>query len=242
MAAFLTPDQRRLAYEIFVNLHSDEYGPTVLKQLLRDGTGHFDSSTSLAFFGTPESGRFQMVMTAHHLTRRTGGDAGVAFGGPIFYGHLGERFFEKADHPGNAYWYQAKRANSVLQALDGRQRALALVAGDRRDRGTETVKLSGKSAGLPGIPMSELARDQQAEVRKVLADLVLPFRREDAATAMRYIDGARFDQMHLAFYQNRDLGNDGVWDVWQLEGPSMVWFFNGTPHVHVWVHVREPIG
>ncbi len=238
LATFLTPDQRRLAFEIFTSLHSEEYGPTVLKQVLRDGTGTFEGSTSLAFFGTPESGRFQMVMTAHHFTRRTGGEAGVAFGGPIFYGHLGERFFEKADHPGNAYWYQAERANSVFQMLDGRQRTLALIAGDRRDQGTDTVRLSGKSAGLPGIPMSELARDQQSEVRKVLADLVRPFRNEDAATAMRFMEGAQFDQLHLAFYKNRDIGGDGVWDVWQLEGPSMVWFFNGAPHVHVWVHVQ----
>ena len=190
LATFLTPDQRRLAFEIFTALHSEEYGPAVLKQLLRDGTGSFDSSTSLAFFGTPDSGRFQMVMTSHHFTRRTGGDAGVTFGGPIFYGHLGERFVEKADHPGNAYWYQAQRANSVFQMLDGRHCGLALIAGDRRDQGTDTVRLSGKSAGLPGVPMTELARDQQAEVRKVLADLVRPFRTEDAATAMRYMEGA----------------------------------------------------
>ena len=44
--------------------------------------------------------------------------------------------------------------------------------------------------------------------------------------------------MHLAFYKIA-MSVGGVWDVWQLEGPSMVWFFNGAPHVHVWAHVRE---
>ena len=33
---------------------------------------------------------------------------------------------------------------------------------------------------------------------------------------------------------------DGVWDIWQIEGPSMVWYFRGAPHVHTWVHVRDP--
>lgn len=32
--------------------------------------------------------------------------------------------------------------------------------------------------------------------------------------------------------------NDGVWDVWQLEGPGMVWYFRGYPHVHTWVNVQ----
>jgi hypothetical protein len=27
--------------------------------------------------------------------------------------------------------------------------------------------------------------------------------------------------------------------VWQVEGPSMVWYFRGKPHVHVWVHIRD---
>jgi hypothetical protein len=27
--------------------------------------------------------------------------------------------------------------------------------------------------------------------------------------------------------------------VWQIEGPAMVWYFRGDPHVHTWVHIRE---
>jgi len=30
-----------------------------------------------------------------------------------------------------------------------------------------------------------------------------------------------------------------VWDVWMLEGPSMVWYFRGAPHVHTWVYIAE---
>tara|TARA_Y100001934_G_C12376763_1_gene789678 strand:- start:4369 stop:4497 length:129 start_codon:yes stop_codon:yes gene_type:complete len=40
------------------------------------------------------------------------------------------------------------------------------------------------------------------------------------------------DHLHMAFYQKGDIGNDKVWDVWQIEGPSMVWYFCGSPHVH----------
>jgi hypothetical protein len=49
-----------------------------------------------------------------------------------------------------------------------------------------------------------------------------------------------FDNVHMAFYKNLDIGNDGVWDVWQLEGPAMIWYFRGHPHIHTWVHVRKP--
>ena len=37
------------------------------------------------------------------------------------------RLEEKPDHPNNVYWYQAKRANEVFQALDGKQREQALL-------------------------------------------------------------------------------------------------------------------
>ena len=40
----------------------------------------------------------------------------------------------------------------------------------------------------------------------------------------------------MAFYQEHDLGNDGEWDNWRIEGPSFVWYYRGFPHVHVWIH------
>ena len=123
--------------------------------------------------------------------------------------------------------------------LNGKQRELALLGEGREEKGTETVKLTGKNSGLPGIPMTELTRDQKAHVRKVMADLLAPFRKPDADEAMKLIEANGFDHLHLAFYKNQDIGNDGVWDVWQIEGPAMLWYFRGEPHVHTWVHVRK---
>ena len=45
--------------------------------------------------------------------------------------------------------------------------------------------------------------------------------------------------MSLAFYKEGDIGDDGEWDNWRLEGPSFVWYFRGKPHVHVWVNVAD---
>ena len=241
LGEFFTKDQQQMVKEIFLGLHSPEYADTVYKQVEHDGgnAGGFNG-TSLALFGEPGTGKFEFVITGRHCTRRCDGDSveGAAFGGPIFYGHAAQGFNEKPDHPGNAYWYQAKRANEVWHSLNGKQREVALLGDGREEKGTDTIKLSGKKAGLPGIPVTELARDQKELVRKVLADLLAPFRKADSDEAMKLIERNGFDHLHMAFYKNQDVGKDGVWDVWQIEGPAMVWYFRGDPHVHVWVNVK----
>lgn len=238
----LGADQQDLVRQIFDGLHSEEYKKEVWRQFDQDNQsdGGFASS-SIALFGQPGSGKFEFVLTGRHCTRRCDGDseAGTAFGGPIFYGHAAKGFYEKPDHAGNAYWYQAKRANEVFQALDGRQRQLALKGDSREETGNKTVKLTGKTTGLDGIPMTELTADQKGLVRQVLGDLLKPFRPEDAKESLQYIEAAGFDHLHMAFYQNQDVGKDGVWDVWQIEGPSMIWYFRGDPHVHCWAHIKE---
>ena len=88
-----------------------------------------------------------------------------------------------------------------------------------------------------------MTKDQNHLVEKVLADLLMPFRKKDTDEAMRYIKGAGgVDSLFMSFYKNLDIGSDGVWDVWQLESPSMVWYFRGAPHVHVWVNVHTRAG
>jgi len=241
VGAFYDRDQQQMIREIFLGLHSPEYAERVMQQVTHDsGKEGFEGGSSIALFGEPGTGKFEFVLTGRHCTRRCDGDSvdGTAFGGPIFYGHAAGGANEKPDHPGNAYWYQAKRANEVFQMLDGRQRDLALLGDSRGEDGKETVKLTGKKTGLPGIPMNELSPDQRDHVRKVLADLLAPFRKEDAEESLRLVEAAGFEHLHMAFYKNEDIGKDGVWDVWQIEGPSMVWYFRGKPHVHCWAHIR----
>jgi len=241
LSEFFTADQQAMIKEIFLGLHSPEYAETVFKQVEHDSGKAGFGGSAVALFGEPGTGKFEFVLTGRHCTRRCDGDsvAGAAFGGPIFYGHAAQGFNEKPDHPGNAYWYQALRANEVFKALDGKQRAQALLGEGREEKGTETVKLSGRKKGLPGIPITALSRDQRDLVRKVLADLLAPFRPADSAEAMKLIERNGFEHLHMAFYKNQDVGKDGVWDVWQIEGPAMVWYFRGDPHVHVWAHIRS---
>jgi len=237
---FFTKDQQAMIREIFTGLHSPEYAERVLRQVEHDGGKEGFGGCSIALFGEPGTGKFEFVLTGRHVTRRCDGDSveGAAFGGPIFYGHAAKSFNEAADHPGNIYWYQPRRANEVFKMLDGKQRELALLDVPREEKGTETVRLTGRT-DLPGLPVGALARDQKQLVRKVMADVLAPFRKADADEALKLIEKNGFDHLHMSFYKHDDIGNDGVWDVWQIEGPAMLWYFRGAPHVHTWVHIRE---
>ncbi len=238
---FFNADQQEMIRQIFMGMHSPEYAEKVMEQVVHDSEKEGFGSSSVALFGEPGKDKFEFVLTGRHCTRRCDGDSveGAAFGGPIFYGHAAESFDETATHPGNVYWYQALRANGVFQMLNGKQREMALLGDGRPEKGNDTVKLTGKKTGLPGIPLTELTRDQKDEVRKVMADLLAPFRKRDADEALKLVEANGFDNLHMAFYKNQDIGGDGVWDVWQLEGPAMLWYFRGKPHVHTWVHIRE---
>jgi hypothetical protein len=238
IAQFFTADQQAMIDEIFRGLHNPEFVDKVMYHIQEDagGLGEY----SVALFGTPGTGAFEFVLAGRHCTVRCDGDsvAGAAFGGPIFYGHASQRFDEAPDHPKNVYWYQAKRANQVFQALDGKQRTMALLGDPREEKGTSTVALKKPGEPIPGLPVADMTRDQRALVDQVLADLLLPFRKKDADHAMKYIRENGVEKLTMSFYKNLDIGSDGVWDVWQLESPAMIWYFRGSPHVHTWVNIR----
>ncbi len=241
IGSFLDADQNAMVREIFLKSHSEEYAETVLAQVIHDSGKKGFEDSSIALFGEPKTGKFQFVLTGRHCTRRIDGDsvAGKAFGGPIFYGHAADGFYEGPDHPGNAYWFQAKRANGVFEMLDGKQREAALLDYEPADEAS-TVKLKRAAGDLPGLAFADMTSDQKDEVRAVLDDLLLPFREEDRKESLALIEKAGIDDLHLSFYREEDIGNDGVWDSWRLEGPHMVWYFRGAPHVHTWVHISDP--
>src|SRR5215472_11233009 len=102
---FFTRDQQAMITEIFQGLHNPEFVDKVMYHINEDagGLGNY----SAALFGEPGSGNFEFVLTGRHCTARCDGDSvqGEAFGGPIFYGHASQSFYEKPDHPRNVYWY-----------------------------------------------------------------------------------------------------------------------------------------
>ncbi|MEM9281682.1 MAG: DUF3500 domain-containing protein [Verrucomicrobiota bacterium] len=238
---FLDADQNAMVREIFLKAHSEEYAETVIGQVEHDSGRAGFGDSSIAIFGEPGTDQFEFVLTGRHTTRRIDGDSveGKAFGGPIFYGHAAESFNEGPDHKGNAYWFQAQSANRVFEMLDGSQREEALLARSPRDN-SSVIELRGDNSRVAGLRVSEMTSDQVTGVREVLNDLLMPFREVDRVESMKLIEKAGFEDLHLSFFKDEDIGRDGVWDNWKLEGPHMVWYFRGSPHVHTWVHISDP--
>lgn len=241
---FFTADQRDLIEALFFGLYNPEWHDRI-KQQLQDDAGGYGRAQTIAIFGNPGDGKYQLVMTGRHCTIRCDGDSTehVAFGGPIFYGHAAKGFYEEASHPGNVYWPQALKANELFQMLDGKQRQQALV---RPAPEEAAVGFRGTSGEFPGIPIAELSEDQRDVARGVLASLLEPYRESSRAEALRMLDAqGGLEKCALSFYATDagggsvDVGHDGVWDVWRIEGPSFVWHFRGEPHVHVWVNVAD---
>ena len=240
-STFYTKKQRDIIHDIFKGIINPDWYKKFIKQLKDDNGGKpWGANQSIAIFGKPGGDKFEFVMTGRHMTIRADGntEAHVAFGGPIFYGHAASGNNEKPGHPGNVFWEQGRRANLVYQMLDGKQQKAALVTGKRPRE--DAVAFQGASGKFPGVPVTELSRDQKAELQKVLLALVEPYRKEDQEEALECLrKQGGLDKCSLAFYQDGDIGKDGEWDNWRLEGPSFVWYFRGSPHVHVWVNVAD---
>lgn len=234
---FFSDDQRDLIREIYKDIIQPDWHARIDRQL-EDDAGGYGNDQNIALFGEPGKGPFEFVMTGRHMTLRCDGNSAehVAFGGPIFYGHAPQGEEEK-EHPGNVFWEQALAANRVYDMLDGKQRELALVRNLPRE---QAVSFRGANGPFPGLSVGEMSADQQGEVEKVLAKLLEPYRnadRDEVAACLKSFGG--LEKCSLAFYQDGDIGNDKVWDCWRLEGPSFVWYFRGSPHVHVWANVAS---
>lgn len=239
LGEFYTKKQQDLIHEIFKGMINPQWYPKFLKQLKEDTGGKpWGAEQSIAIFGTPGSGKFEFVMTGRHMTLRADGNSedNVAFGGPIFYGHASQSFNEKPGHPGNVFWNQAVLANKVFELIDPKDQKRALVE-VRPDE--SAVGFRGPKGMFTGIPVSELASDQHKVLQEALNGLIDPFRKEDQTEALGCLNKqGGLKGCYLSYYKEGNL-TDGVWDNWRLEGPSFVWYFRGTPHVHVWVNVAD---
>ena len=234
---FYTDEQRELVQKVFEGIIHPEWHERYYRQL-EDDAGGFGNEQSIAIFGQPGQGKYEMVITGRHMTLRCDGNSAdhVAFGGPIFYGHAPE-FNENPEHTDNVFWHQAVEANKLYQMLDGRQQKQALVAKTPRE---QAVGFRGQKGGMTGLPVTDMSSDQKEHLQKVLGLLTEMYRTSDQEEAIQCLaKQGGLDACQLSFYSDQDIGNDKVWDNWRLEGPSFVWHYRGAPHVHVWVNVAD---
>ncbi|MDB5385023.1 MAG: hypothetical protein JWM11_669 [Planctomycetaceae bacterium] len=227
--SFYTDAQQKLIDEIVRKVTSEDGYERLMKQMDHDSGGI--GSYSVALFGVPGATAFEWELTGRHLTLRADGNSvdKAAFGGPIVYGH-GEE-----DPKANLFYYQTKQVNEVFHALDPKQAALALVA---KAPSEAAVTIQGDAGTFPGIAVSQLAENQRLLVLKTIEVLLAPYRKEDADEALEILKSSGgIEKLHMAFYQQDDLQNDKVWDIWRVEGPEFVWHFRGAPHVHAYINI-----
>jgi hypothetical protein len=224
---FFSTEQRWLIDQALRGLLSEDAYERTLRQMSDDWGGL--PEYHVALFGDPAS-QCQWQITGRHVTLRAwGGLGGPGLGGPIVYGHgLGEP-------RKNLFFHHTNEANRVFAALSDSERARALVEDAPNE---DDVAVQGVAGKFPGLP----ARDSTAEVRALidglLGTLYASFREPTAAAIRKQLDLAGgASALHLAFYKEDDLDDDGVWDIWRLEGPNFVWHFRGAPHVHAYVNL-----
>jgi hypothetical protein len=217
-------------------ISSDEEG---YRRVTRNGT--FDASGALQgcgvnIFGEPSGSRpYSWVFTGHHLTVRCDGNSepDTAFGGPMYYGHSPDGYSQR-----NCFYYQTRSVLSVYDALDERQRQMAVIRGRNPGEGEPSIRFRGSGQAMPGIAISQLSRDQRQLVERVMRDVLSPFRAEDADEVMDIIRrNGGMERIHLAFYQDGQMNDNERWHFWRLEGPGFVWNYRVLPHVHTYVNI-----
>lgn len=229
---FFTESQQELIAKVVQGITSEDGYGRFQKQMKDDAGGM--KRYSIAIFGNPNEGPFEFELTGRHLTLRADGNTvpGAAFGGPIVYGH-GVR----GNSEGNLFLYQTLRANDFFQSLDGEQQKKALLP---KAPSESAVQLRKDLSALPGIAGNDLAADQKELAANVLRDIMKPYRKEDVDEVMEIVEaGGGMDKLQFAFYQTGDLNDDKVWDVWRVEGPTLVCHFRGAPHVHAYINVAK---
>ncbi len=238
---FYTKEQQDLVRQIFGSLHHPEHREKMTWQVQKDLMGDIKNTPSVGFFGTPQDKNFEFIYTGHHVTRRCNAqtDKGLGFGGaPIFYGNFAKAFKESKDHEGNPFWYQGLIFNEFVSALDGKQQEKILVGREPRDEEPASV-IQKRKTDLPGLSCADLSKDQQAKLLETMRRMLVCFRADDVAATIKNIEDRKLvDRLFVSCYGGAyDIGNDKVWDTWQIEGPEMVWYFRGMPHIHAYFHL-----
>ena len=228
---FYTSPQREMITRIVKGLCSEEGHERLQKQMDDDAGGLHEFS--VAMFGEPGNGAFEFMLTGRHLTLRADGNSvdKAAFGGPIIYGY---DQIEK-DASKNIYFYQTQQTDKVFRSMTEEQAAKALLTNAPAEA---SVQVQGESGKFSGIKVAELSADQKSEVEKTLSVLLAPYRKEDVEEVMDILkEAGGVDHLHMAFYQQEDIGGDKTWDIWRVEGPSFVWHYRGAPHVHAYINI-----
>ena len=225
--------------DVFKGIFNPDWVERLDKQLKDDTNGKpWGAAQNIAIFGKPgDQDKFEFVMTGRHLTCRADGIANpTSPWAARFSTATPPRLQREGPPPRQHFLAPSRLANKVYAILDGKQKArpCGRVGPRKRLSASEDKEEVSRPADR------DTSKDQLAGVEKVLLSLLEPYRKEDQEEVMACLKKqGGLEKCTLAFYQDGDLGDDGEWDNWRIEGPSFVWYFRGHPHVHIWINVAD---
>ena len=232
--------QGEILFKIFKSICNGDEG---YERLSRgdnfDNSGDFKNIGALIYGEPVEGKKFSLVFAGHHITLRCDGNSedGAAFGGPLYYGHSPNGYSEK-----NVFGYQTKAVGDIYGSLNAEQKKVGVMPGMWKD-GVASVKLPAKDSKPIGVAYTALSKDQQELTKKVMKELVAPYRKEDGDEVMEIIKAnGGFEKLSMAFYEEGKLTAKEPWAFWRLEGPGFVWSFRALPHVHTFVNISSKLG
>jgi hypothetical protein len=232
-----TKPQQELVGRILRSIAADDEGYRLLsRDGTWDGSKAFENCGANLFGAT--SDRYTWVFSGHHLTIRCNGNTeeGVAFGGPLYYGHSPNGYSDK-----NLFFYQTRSALAVFEALTEAQRKTAVLT-DTPGEGLPSIKFRAPGEARPGVAYGELSPEARALVEKVMKDVLSPYRKQDVERVLQVIKGTGgMEKINLAFYREEDAKASQPWHFWRLEGPGFVWNYRVLPHVHTYVNISAKI-
>lgn len=236
-STFYTRQQQSLIEEIFFGLLDPAWHDRIRFALSEDSSG-YGHNQSLAVFGAPGETPLEIVITTRHMTLRYNTDSAeaCAFGGPIFYAHEGPSK-NALDPATNVFWPQAVQANQVLASLSAPLREQALVAGTLPREGE--IALADSPHAAEGVAIGDMPATSQELAAEMLQMLLAPFREGDRHRVHECLRAqGGLAACRLAFYPSGNQLQE-AYRCWRLQGPAFLWYFRGTPHIHVWVHVAS---
>ena len=185
--------------------------------------------------GDPTAPPYQMILSGVHLNLRLGGNSreGAAFGGPQVYGD--QHGNGRVGLPGNVYRDQFVLAQRLLHRLDSGRRKDAVL----QEAPVQTeIELQGRHGTFSGIPLKELGPDDKVLAHDLVERILSTYPPADVAYARECLEAnGGVDALFLSYYQHGEDGDIPEGQVFRLEGPSAVFYFRGSPHVHAFVNV-----
>lgn len=222
---FYTAEQRYLIAEVLRNSLSPQ-GYRRVKRQMSDDAGGLGGYHAGLFESSSAVRQTQLLLSGRHLTLRASANAEEpSHRGPLVFGH-GETGAER-----NLYFEHTRRAHGLLRALTPSQQGRALLEEAPYE---EEVEL--RATGFSGVALGELAPPQLARARQLLEGLLVEYAGPLAAALRASLALGGIENLHFCCYREDDLSDDGIWDLWRMEGPRFVWHFRGAPHVHAFVN------